>query len=258
MVPPTAAGVATERAGFTYGTTEREWPRQRDSAELESDGGRTVAVDTPARSGGAEGGRRLGPKRRAAEMWLLVVLCTGAAVTAAVLLAGARDQDKLSVPPSSTPAVPTPAPTTTALGQPVDEKQVVAETFVAFERAFDDASQLPDPFFPALRATATGSALKEQFDQLQAWKNSGRVVRFPPDAVRLYKPEEVLIDGTTAKVRACVASGGQLVVVATGEVVAGDVVTRRFLATLVQEEGRWKVADVVVEQRWEGVAGCAA
>lgn len=188
---------------------------------------------------------------------VLALLAVGAAVTTAVVVWTAGDGGEQPLVPTPSTAVtltdPTTTPPTTA-----DVSKVVGDSYLAYLDAFERASEIPDPFWPALKETSTGGEYKEAFDQLQAWKVSGRVAVYPGPASRYRAPEAVTVNGTTATLRHCLVDDGQVKVKSTGEVVDDHVETLLFQVTLVLEEDRWRVSDTTVEQRWEGVAGCAA
>lgn len=217
---------------------------------------RLVAVETPPRRDEAEGGNPSSPGGGpvARWVWLVVAVVVAASAAGAILLRSSETGPApVPVPPTTTAAAPL-----VVEEPPRTDDKVVADAYLAFEEAFKAAAQIPDPDWPGLGETATGSILQKTVDQLRAWKASGRVVRYPPGTVRILRPTTVQIQGGTATVRACAADGGQVVVAESGAVVNGDVVTRLQLVTLVLDDtGRWKVSEIKVEQRWEGVAGCA-
>lgn len=219
-----------------------------------------MAIETPPRSNDAEAsplpslrGRLTGNRR-----WVAVVaVAAGVAITAAVMLTAGADGERPVAPTPSTAASSPPRQTTTPPTTP-DVATVVADSYLAYLDAFERASEVPDPFWPALKETSTGPEFKEAFDQIQAWKVSGRVASYPGPASRHRRPEVVSVDGATAILRHCEVDDGQLKVQSTGEVVNDHVVTLMSRVTLVLEDDRWKVSETTVEQQWEGVTGCAA
>lgn len=219
-----------------------------------------MAIETPPRSNDAEASplsplrRRLTGNRR----WVAVAaVAAGAAITAVVMLTAGEDGGKPAVPTPSTAASSPPRQTTTPPTTP-DASTVVADSYLAYLDAFERASEIPDPFWPALKETSTGPEFKEAFDQIQAWKVSGRVASYPGPASRHRRPEVVSVDGATAVLQHCLVDDGQVKVQSTGEVVDDHALTLLFRVTLVQADNRWKVSETTVEQQWEGVAGCAA
>ena len=194
----------------------------------------------------AGGGRR---RHRGLLLGLAVVLVVAIAGWLVARGGGAKDQPVEPAVGTTTIQV-----TTTVA---VDPATLAGEAYVAFEGAFSAAAAIPDPDFPALTETATGDALADAVEQLRAWQLSGRVAR----AVGPVN-EGVRVIGASPSpdgflVRACHVNDDQVVVAATGQVVNADVVTRLYNVAMVQEEGRWKVSQLRVVERWEGVAGCA-
>lgn len=187
---------------------------------------------------------------------VLALLAVGAAVTAAMVVWTAGDDGEQPLVPTPSTTVTLPDPTTTP-PTTADVSKVVGDSYLAYLDAFERASEIPDPFWPALKETSTGGEYKEAFDQLQAWKVSGRVAVYPGPASRHRRPEVVSVDGATAVLRHCEVDDGQVKVMSTGEVVNDHLVTLLSRVTLVLEDNRWKVSDTTVEQQWEGVAGCA-
>ena len=119
------------------------------------------------------------------------------------------------------------------------------------------ANDPPDETHPMLDEVATGAAYEALFEAAQANRLGGRVLRLPEDSVSRHDAEVVSISGDRAVVRDCNVDDGLVVDADSGEVLDDDVVTRLGTATLVREDGRWKVARTRVRQTWEGVAGCA-
>ena len=201
---------------------------------------------SPARAGDqGDGGR---PRRRfGLGLGLVVIL---AAAVATWLLT--RGDDTKPVP-----AEPLAVTTSTATVE-ADPAKAAGEAYIAFEEAVAAAGAIPDPDFPALRETATGQALADAVEQLRAWQLSGRVARAVgpvTDGVRVTGASQTT-EGV--RVRACEVNDDQVVAAGTGHVVNADVVTRLYDVTVVQEADRWKVSELRVIERWEGVAGCAS
>jgi hypothetical protein len=200
---------------------------------------------SPARAGDeGDGGRPRG--RFGLRLGLVVALV---AAVATWLLTRGDDTEPL-------PAEP-PAVTTSTAAIEADPTKAAGEAYIAFEEAVAAAGAIPDPDFPPLRETATGQALADAVEQLRAWQLSGRVARAVgpvTDGVRVTGASQTT-EGV--RVRACEVNDDQVVVADTGQVVNADVVTRLYDVTVVQEADRWKVSQLRVIERWEGVAGCA-
>ena len=157
------------------------------------------------------------------------------------------------------PVVP-PADATTATTATVeaDPTKAAGDAYVAFEKAVAEAGEIPDPDAPSLRATATGQALTDAVEQLRAWKLSGRVIRAVGPVTGGVRVIGSSLSTEGAQVRACEVNDDQVVIADTGKVVNADVVTRLYDVTLVKDGDSWKVSQIRVLDRWEGVAGCAS
>ena len=181
-----------------------------------------------------------------------------AAVAAALLAAGCGGSEK----PAAVGDVP--APSTTASTAPTaitmsraEIEQEVLDAYLASWEAWDAATDPADPDHPGLGQTNTGPALEAAVDQITAWKASGRVARDPQNSISEHRAEVVSVGDAEAMVRDCSIDDGQVVIAATGEVVNDLVETNLFEASMVVEDGRWKVHSLTVVNTWEGVAECA-
>ena len=202
---------------------------------------------SPARLSEADGSR---PRRRT-ELGLGLVVVLVAAAAAWLLT---RSDDTKPVP-AEPPAVATTATTATVGADPT---KAAGEAYIAFEEAVAAAGAIPDPDFPALRETATGQALADAVEQLRAWQLSGRVTRAVGPVTDGVRVTGASLTTEGVRVRACEVNDDQVVIADSGQVVNADVVTRLYDVTVVQEGDRWKVSQLRVVERWEGVAGCAS
>lgn len=149
----------------------------------------------------------------------------------------------------------TEATTTTA---PANEaEQAVLDAYKGYFDAILAANDPPDQFHPALRQYATGEAFQSVFEAAQGNRLAGRALRLPESSRTEHRAEIVSIEGEQATVRDCAIDDVLVVNIGTGEVVNDEVATQLRTATLVREEGSWKVSFTKLEQRWEGIAGCA-
>lgn len=156
---------------------------------------------------------------------------------------------------ADTTATSTEATTTTA---PADAaEQAVLEAYQGYFDAILAANDPPDQFHPALRQFATGEAFQSVFEAAQGNRLAGRALRLPESSMTEHRAEVISIEGEQAMVRDCAVDDGLVVDIKTGEVFNDEVATQLRTATLVQEEGSWKVSFTKLEQRWEGIAGCA-
>lgn len=150
-----------------------------------------------------------------------------------------------------------PSPVVEAAAEQERAKQEVLDAYLANWKAWDTATDPANPDFPGLAETRTGPALEAAVDQISAWKFTGRVAHDPANSISRNRPEVVSVDGEKALVRDCSVDDGLVVIAATGEVVNDIVETALFEASMVIEDGRWKVQSLKVVDTWEGVAGCA-
>lgn len=151
-------------------------------------------------------------------------------------------------------------PTTTTTVDPSEaERAEVEAAYTASSRAFIDAAAIPDPDFPALSATHTGPMLEQRRNVLRALRADGRIIRYPPNSqYRIEIDGETFeLDGEVARFEICGVDDGERVVVATGEVVGGGVVTVRARVAMQKVDGAWYLAERQQLAEWEGVAGCA-
>ncbi|MGI8709698.1 MAG: hypothetical protein ACR2LA_01700 [Acidimicrobiales bacterium] len=163
------------------------------------------------------------------------------------------------VPPPTTSAPPPDgsSPVVDAAAERDRTEQEVLDAYLAATEAYDAASNPADPKFPALAETQTGLALEQAVKQLSAYQATGRVGRDPENSISQRRAEVESVTGETAVVRDCTTDDGIVVVAATGEVVNDLVSTFLFEGHMVVEDGRWKLSSLLVDEEWEGVAGCA-
>ena len=181
-----------------------------------------------------------------------------AAVALALLLAGCGGSGE----PAAGGEVPTPPTTaspasTSTTVSTAEIEQAVVDAYLTSWEAYHAASDPADPTSPALAETMTGPALEQAVESLEAFRITGRVGRFPEGSIAERHPEVVSLLGQEATVRDCRVDDSQIVIAATGEVVNDLVGTARYEASMVAEDGRWKVRSLTVVEEWEGVAGCA-
>jgi hypothetical protein len=135
----------------------------------------------------------------------------------------------------------------------------ISEAYEVSSRAFIDAAAVPDPNLPALAATHTGPMYEQRRGVLLALQADGRVIRYPENSQYRVEIDEdsFEVDGDVARFEICGVDDGERVVVATGEVVAGGVVTVEARVAMQRVDGVWKLAERQQLAEWEGVAGCA-
>jgi hypothetical protein len=186
-------------------------------------------------------------------------------VTATLLCAVMAGCDSGAVAPTSPPAMPTrhdesglrPGGEPSATAGDNATQQAVLAAYQGYWDAILAANDPPDPSHPALRRYATGAAYESVIKATHTNRLARRAVRLPPNSISTHRAQVVSIQGDTATVRDCAIDDGLVVDMDTGGVVNDVVATQLRTATLLRESGVWKVANTVLEQRWEGVAGCA-
>lgn len=212
-------------------------------------------VPASAGQGGAVVGRRLTSRPRriprgpvlVGPLWLGVLL----AISSCTDAPSADDST-----PAVTATVTAPSPDATD-NEDDPEEQAVRAAYEGYWRAILAANDPPDQFHPDLARYATGEAFKSVFDAAQANRLRGWVVRLPEDSVTEFRIDVIEVHSNSARVTGCTIDDGLVIDAETGEVLDASVETVRVTATLVREDGGWKVADTRVEESWEGVAGCA-
>ena len=192
--------------------------------------------------------------RRHASRRLSVVLGV------ALLITGCGDDaaDDATSPTESTTTTRRPTTTTTDPGEALE-----AEVTAAYEessRAFIHAAAIPDPNFPTLEATHTGSMLEQRRSVLRALQAEGRVLRYPSNSrYRIEVDDDTFeTESDVATFEICGVDDGERVVAATGDAVAGGVGTVHVRVAMRRVDGVWKLAERQQIAEWEGVAGCAA
>ncbi len=160
---------------------------------------------------------------------------------------------------SATSTTTRPSTTTTTTDPTAVLEAEISEAYEVSSRAFIDAAAVPDPNLPALAATHTGPMYEQRRGVLLALQADGRVIRYPENSQYRVEIDEdsFEVDGDVARFEICGVDDGERVVVATGEVVAGGVVTVEARVAMQRVDGVWKLAERQQLAEWEGVAGCA-
>jgi hypothetical protein len=190
------------------------------------------------------------PRRRSSAVRALCSLALAGALAASAC-GGSENPPEVAAEPTTTST--TEASTTTT----VDREQEVLAAYNESWEAYHAASDPADPTHPALAETSTGPALQQAVESLEAFRISGRVGRFPEGSIAERHPEVVSLLGEEATVRDCRVDDSQVVIAATGEVVNDLVGTTLYEASMVREDGRWKLHSLTILEEWDGVAGCA-
>lgn len=86
----------------------------------------------------------------------------------------------------------------------------------------------------------------------------GQAVRYKDESPYRHELELRTLDGGSAVVIDCAVDDSVLYEVGSGRVLNDAIGTFLWEIRLVDEHGRWRVANSTILDRWEGVAGCAA
>jgi len=181
---------------------------------------------------------------------------------AALIAAGCSDDDDAASQTTSTSQTSTtttqPSTTTTTDPAAAAEAEVVA-AYEAASQAFLDAAAIPDPDFPALAETHVDPMLDQRRGVLTQLRLEGRVIRLPENSIHNIEAESFeLRDDATAVLEVCIIDDGERYDAATGELLTdGEPGTSRFEAALRRIDGRWVLAEQLLQGEWPGVAGCA-
>jgi hypothetical protein len=183
----------------------------------------------------------------------------------ASILVGCGDDDAPRDESPSTTTTEEPASTTTE--EPADpeeaERQAVIDALLAAEEAtlMAVAPPTPNPEHPDLLATHTGPMLEERQLLASGLAANGWAIRLPDDTEFRHEVQSVEFDpddSDAAFLTTCAVDDGERYVVATGELIAEGLFTIEFTDAMRRVDGVWKLAERREENRWEGVAGCAA
>jgi len=146
------------------------------------------------------------------------------------------------------------APTTLAAApQPTDP----AGAYLAYWDMYTRVNNPPDASDPSIAQLTAGPALDALVAIVRDNAETGTSFRPGAAGRGAHNVEVGRNDGSVASLTDCFVDDG-VVVAADGSVLDDAVVTKLVDATLVFQDGAWKVFQYTFVQRWEGVAGCAA
>jgi hypothetical protein len=144
-------------------------------------------------------------------------------------------------------------------GVPASVEQEVLAAWRGYGEALDQVNrEMPDPDDPLLARHATGETLESVRAAAARNRDEGIVTARPPDSVAQQWAEVISVDGDTAQIRSCEVDDRLVLNAETGETLTPPHVSTLLVeATLVREDGAWKVARGGVVEEWDGIAGCA-
>ena len=190
---------------------------------------------------------------------LVIIVLLGAACDSggdgAAVGAGSGADRTTTTAPQTTPTTLTETTTTPA---PTPEEEVLA-AYAGYWEAVDDVFDPPvvTPDLPALPMHATGEVLEGVITNAERTRDRNEVYRVPENGLYSHQATILSIEESTATVRDCNVDDTVMVDAVSGDVLDDAVVTKLYIATLVNEEGQWKVASLTKESQADGVAGCA-
>lgn len=166
------------------------------------------------------------------------------ALVALGVLGGCADDGEAGEPERTT-STRAPSSETTSSTTADDDEQLVLDRYVAFwNDGYLAAADPMDPTHPALAEHATGEQLETLERAFLARQTNGEVIRGTLDLA----PRVVSVVDDTATVRDCYLDNTGIYDAATGERRDTATGVRHLItATLVLEDGTWKVSDLTQE-----------
>ncbi|HWL44480.1 MAG TPA: hypothetical protein VNQ73_16185 [Ilumatobacter sp.] len=139
------------------------------------------------------------------------------------------------------------------------EEAIVAGYLGYWETRFavNSSETDPDPNDPRLAAYAADAQLATLVAETQRMRDAGERLAAPAEPHGFQQVRVVSVDGDAAQVQECFVDDGLVVDRVTSAVLDDQVVTFNTTARLRQVDGVWKVTEIRVIQRGEGVSGCA-
>lgn len=165
-----------------------------------------------------------------------------------------------TVPAATSPATqPEPAttetPTTAARWTP--EQQEVIDAYLRALDAEHKASAVSDPAYPEFVATHVDPMYSKLRDLYRARKLKGQATKYPEPSVFSVEPKSAeLVDESTAIVVTCSIDDGIVYEPATGRVIDDKVSSALLRATLIKDNGVWKVSKRAITWNQPGASGC--
>jgi len=182
----------------------------------------------------------------------------GTAVVVVVLAAagcGGGGGGEAASPPTSVGPSPTSEPTSPSTA-PTEEAAVLA----AYQGYWDTwlaANDPPNPDHPDLERYATGAALAKVKESIADHRSVGQVLRLPERSISEHRSRVERLAGATAVVVDCSIDDGLVVAYGSDMVLDDSVVTWDYEVVMVNEGG-WRVGELRVRDRSDGVVACAA
>jgi hypothetical protein len=181
-----------------------------------------------------------------------------AALVGAVVVAGACGGDDGDDGSADTTAATTTSAPPTTLDDETQKEEAAKAAYLAYWAAFERASAEPvDPKSHDLLARMTGDQARLVVRNLEEMQALKRAARLPANSRSGHEVSKVELraDGSV-EVTDCQVDDAVVYDTTTGAVINDTVVTNLIIATVVQQDGVWKVALVERTQKWSGVVAC--
>jgi hypothetical protein len=182
----------------------------------------------------------------------------GVAAVALVAMAGCGGGGggggEAAEPASTEPPVTVADPTTTVLS----EEDAVLAAYQGYWDTWLAATNPPDPDHPDLAKFAVGVQLARDREAITNYRQLSQMVRLPENAAWSHEAAVASVNGDVAVITDCSIDDSVLLDRPSGRVLNDAVWSYALEATLVRESGTWRVDQLEVRSRWEGIAGCAA
>jgi hypothetical protein len=188
------------------------------------------------------------------RVWIAALL--GAVVLAAGACGG-DDGDESSDPPAA--STTSAATTTTTLDDETRKEEAAKAAYLAYWHAYMEATTEPvHPQLPAMQQLMTGDHQRVVTRDLEDRQARGEAARLPANShLRHEILSAALQPDGSVHITECEVNDAIIYDVVSGAVINDDVVTKLATATMVNEGGRWKIADSAVVRRWPGAVECA-
>lgn len=195
-------------------------------------------------------------QRSSAPRWCLAAVL-GLSAIAVASCSEDGEGTTSSTTEASTTSTTVPPTSTTDPAEALEAE--VTAAYEAASQAFLEAAALPDPDYPALAQTHVDPMLDQRRGVLTQLKFEARVIRLPEDSVHRIEVESFESQGAdTSILVVCIVDDGERYDAATGELLTdGQPGTSRFRAALRLVDGRWVLAEQLLQEEWPGVSGCA-
>ena len=144
---------------------------------------------------------------------------------------------------------------------PAEARSMEGDVLAAVEgflRTTISVNDPPDPDHQDLALYRTGAVLEHAVTAVTQNRLLGLAYRLPAASSYSHVATVQSLTDERAVVRICVVDDALQIALADGRVLNAAVATKLFETGLRRIDGRWKVAENALLDRWEGVTGCVA